>query len=142
MRFAIVGALSIIVLLMSGCRNETRRSVRAGDPAVETVPPGNYPEDDLGLDSSKWTWIRDTGRPIEEVVVIPPLVLEDPYRMGEDKDFFGNIEGHIVRIEFKTGGVYVVKIVYQDRSVPPEIRLVYVAAGKTETGERSPEGSP
>jgi hypothetical protein len=94
------------------------------------VPPGNYPEDDLGADPSKWTWVKAVGRPIEDVVVIPPKMLKDPYRMGEDKDFYGTIEGDTVRIQFKTGGVYVVKIVYQDRSIPPEIRMVYVAAGK------------
>jgi hypothetical protein len=130
MRFAIVGVLLITALLTNGCRNDTRRSIRAGDPNLEDVPPGNYPEDDLGLDPSKWTWVKVVGRPIEDVVVIPPLMLKDPYRMGEDKDFYGAIEGDTVRIQFKTGGVYVVKIVYQDRSIPPEIRIVYVAAAK------------
>jgi hypothetical protein len=57
-------------------------------------------------------------------------MLKDPYRMGEDKDFYGTIEGGTVRIQFKSSGVYVVKIVFQDRSIPPEIRIVYVAAGK------------
>jgi hypothetical protein len=50
--------------------------------------------------------------------------------MGEDKDFYGTIEGGTVRIQFKSSGVYVVKIVFQDRSIPPEIRIAYVAAGK------------
>ena len=131
MRFAIVGVLLIVAFLTSGCRNDTRRSITAGDPAKEDVPPGNYPEDDLGHDSSKWTWMKATGRPIEDVVVIPPLMLKDQYRMGEDGDYYGSIEGDIVRIRFKAGGVYVVKIVYQDRSIPPEIRMVYVAAGRS-----------
>jgi len=120
----------ITSLLASGCRKDTLRSVRIGDSDLENVPPGNYPEDDLGADPSKWTWVKAVGRPIEDVVVIPPSVLKDPYRMGEDKDFFGAIEGDTVRIQFKTGGVYVVKIAYQDRSMPPEIRMVYVSAGK------------
>jgi hypothetical protein len=131
MRFAIVGVLLIAALLASGCRNDTRRSITAGDPAKEDVPPGNYPEDDLGQDPSKWTWTKGTGRPIEAVVVIPPLMLKDQYRMGVDGDYYGFIEGDIVRIQFKAGGVYVVKIVYQDRSIPPEIRMVYVAAGRS-----------
>jgi hypothetical protein len=131
MRFAIVGVLLIAALLTSGCRKDTRRSITAGDPAKEDVPPGNYPEDDLGDDSSKWTWTKVTGRPIQDVVVIPPLMLKDQYRMGEDGDYYGSIEGDIVRIQFKSGGVYVVKIVYQDRSIPPEIRMVYVAAGRS-----------
>lgn len=130
MRFAIVLALLIAALLTTGCGKDTRRSIRAADPALESVPPANYPEDDLGWDPSKWTWVRATGRPIEEVVVIPPLVLEDPCRMGADKDFFGTLDGNSVSIQFNTGGVYAVKIVYQDRSIPPEIRMVYVAAGK------------
>ena len=130
MRFAIVGVLLIAALLASGCRNDTRRSITAGDPAKEDVPPGDYPEDDLGNDSSKWTWTKATGRPIKDVVVIPPLMLKDQYRMGEDGDYYGSIEGDIVRIQFKAGGVYVVKIVYQDQSIPPEIRMVYVAAGR------------
>jgi hypothetical protein len=130
MRFAILGVLLIAVLLTNGCRKETRRSIRAGDPNLEDVPAGNYPEDDLGSDPSKWTWVKAVGRPIEDVVVIPPLTLKDPYRMGGDKDFYGAIEGDTVRIQFKTGGVYVVKIVYQDRSIAPEIRIIYVAAGK------------
>ena len=129
MRFAIVGVLLIAALLTSGCRNDTRRSITAGDPAKENVPPGNYPEDDLGHDPSTWTWTKGTGRPIEAVVVIPPLMLKDQYRMGEDGDYFGYIEGDTVSIFFKDGGVFLVKIVFQDRSIPPEIRLVLVAAG-------------
>jgi hypothetical protein len=46
---------------------------------------------------------------------------------------FGAIEGNTARIHFKSGGVYVVKIVYRDRAIPPEIRMVYVAAGKLES---------
>jgi hypothetical protein len=130
MRFGIIGAMLLTVLLTSGCRKDTRHAIRIGDDDQENVPPGNYPEDDLGGDPSKWTWIKAAGQPIEEVVVIPPKMLKDPYAMGEDKDFFGAIEGNTARIQFKTGGVYVVKIVYQDRSIPPEIRMVYVAAGK------------
>jgi len=130
MRFAILAVLLITALLSNGCRNDSRRSIRAGDPSLEGVPPGAYPEDNLGWDPTKWTWTKTIGRPIEEVVVIPPLMLKDPYRMGEDKDFYGTIEGGTVRIQFKSSGVYVVKIVFQDRSIPPEIRIVYVAAGK------------
>jgi hypothetical protein len=51
--------------------------------------------------------------------------------MEQDGDYYGSIEGDTVRIQFKAGGVYVVKIVYQDRTIPPEIRMVYVAAGRS-----------
>ncbi len=130
MRFAIIGAMLLSVLLTSGCRNATRPAIRIGDSDQENVPPGNYPEDDLGHDPTAWTWVKAAAQPIEEVVVIPPEMLEHPYAMGEDKDFFGAIEGNTARIQFKSGGVYVVKIVYQDRSTPPEIRMVYVDAVK------------
>jgi hypothetical protein len=130
MRFTFVWTMLLTALLASGCRNGTHHAVRIGDVDLENVPPGNYPEDDLGGDSSKWIWIKAAMQPIEEVVVIPPKMLKDPYAMGEDKDFFGAIDGNTARIQFKSGGVYVVKIVYQDRSIPPEIRMVYVAAGK------------
>jgi hypothetical protein len=132
MRFTYVWLILTMALLASGCRNDTRQVIRIGDVDLEDVPPGNYPEDDLGTDPSKWTWVKEAERPIQEVMVIPPKMLRDPYAMGEDKDFFGAINGATARIFFKTGGVYVVKIVYQDRSIPPEIRMVYVAAGKSD----------
>jgi hypothetical protein len=118
---------------MVGLRITPGRSITAGDSAKGDVPPpGNYPVDDLGSDSSKWTWVRASGRPIEDVVVFPPKTLkeQDQYRMGEDGDYYGYIEGDTVRIHFKDGGVFLVKIVFQDRSIPPEIRLVLVAAGR------------
>jgi hypothetical protein len=87
----------------------------------------------LGSDQSKWTWVKVATRPIADVIVIPPQVLDDPYRLG--KDFYGAIEGNTVRIQFKTGGVYVVKIVFQDRSIPPEIRMVFVDAGEMKSGK-------
>jgi hypothetical protein len=134
MRFAMIGLFLSTALLTSGCRNDARRSIRmAGND--EHVALGHYPVDDLGWDSSKWTWVKKTGRPIEEVVVFP-TISPDPYSMGENKDVFGTIEGNTVRIQFKTGGVYVVKIVYQDRSAPPEIRMVLVAVTNDKLGRK------
>jgi hypothetical protein len=34
-------------------------------------------------------------------------MLKDQYRMGEDGEYYGSIEGDVVRIQFKLGGVYV-----------------------------------
>ena len=130
MRFVVVGAMLLTALLTTGCRNDTHHAIRMGDDEKDSVPPGNYPEDNLGKDPANWTWVKTAGQPIEEVVVIPPKMLEDAYAMGEDKDFFGSIDGNTAKIRFNSGGVFVVKIVYQDRSIPPEIRMVYVAAGK------------
>jgi hypothetical protein len=125
MRCATVAILATIALLTNGCRNETRRSIRVCDPKLESVPPGNYPKVDLGDDSSKWDWVKKVGRTIEDVIVDPAADANGPYKLG--KDFSGTFEGDTVHITFKTAGVYAVKIVFQDRSITPEIYLVYVS---------------
>ena len=102
------------------------RSIRVCDPKLESVPPGNYPKVDLGVDPSKWVWIKKVGRSIEDVIVDPPVDANGPYQLG--KDFSGTIEGDTLRIKFKSAGVYAVKIIFQDNSSPPEIYLVFVSA--------------
>jgi hypothetical protein len=126
MRCATVAILATIALLTNGCRNETRRSIRVCDPKLESVPPGNYPKVDLGDDSSKWDWVKKVGRLIEDVIVDPPVDANGPYQLG--KDFSGTIEGDTFGINFKSAGVYAVKIVFQDKSIPPEVFLVFVSA--------------
>jgi hypothetical protein len=126
MRPATVAAiLATIALLTNGCRNETRRSIRAAKPNLESVPPGNYPKVDLGTDPSNWIWVKKFGRSIEDVIVDPPVDASGPHQLG--KDFSGTIEGDSLRINFKSAGVYAVKIVFQDKSIPLEIYLVFVA---------------
>lgn len=132
MRFATVGVSLVVLLLTIGCGGGGRRSISFGDPDKEDVPPSNYPVDDLGADPAKWTWVRATGRDIDDVVVIPPKMLQEPYRMGEDKDFYGSFEGDTATIQFRNGGVYAVKIIFKDRTVAPEIRIVLVAAGRND----------
>jgi len=126
MRLTCVVVLVSTALLTNGCRSGTGRSIRVCDPKLESVPPGNYPKVDLGVDPSKWVWIKKVGRSIEDVIVDPPVDANGPYQLG--KDFSGTIEGDTLRIKFKSAGVYAVKIVFQDNSSPPEIYLVFVSA--------------
>ena len=90
------------------------------------MPPGNYPKVNLGVDPSKWVWVKKFGRSIEDVMVDPPVDASGPHQLG--RDFTGTIEGDTLRINFKSPGVYAVKIVFQDKASPAEIYLVFVAA--------------
>jgi hypothetical protein len=138
MRYLVIAVALAVCLVVAGCgRSSTsgERSIRACGPG-ESIPPGPYPTDSV---SSGQTWVWTAPRPIEEVVVQPPLWLDGgvhhPAQLGAD--YSGTFSGDTVRIWFRAGagGGYAVKIVYRGGEAPPDVRVVLV---DTELAKLSP----
>src|SRR5262245_15957153 len=126
MRYMTISMMLFAAFLASGCRGG--RSIRLADPKTESIPPGNYPEIDLGADPSKWTWTQTFDRPIEDVVVDPPIDANGPAQLG--RDFEGTFDAASIRIRFRMNGGYAIRIVFQDRTVPAETCLVFAGVLK------------
>ena len=123
LRLCAVGVI-LAALPAGGCGGgDGSRPIRV---APNSIPAGPYPVDNLGHDPSKFTWVWSAGRPIADVLVDPPTALEGPHQLG--KDFDGCFTGDTVRINFRGPGAYGVRVVYQDPSAPPDVRIVLVSA--------------